>query len=348
MSGADVFDAWQLLIGISHVANAVRPQRSASKTIPFTLISGFLGSGKTTLLKSILEAPFAQRIAVLVNDFGAINIDAALIRERTASTIELSNGCACCSLAAGLTNTLTDLLASPRPPEAIIMEASGIAEPVGILHVALAHSELFLNGVITVVDAENIEMQASDPRLKSTIERQIKAADIVILNKADLVGPSGIEVARRRIRQISSEARILDCVYANISPQVLLGIELGLAGANTSAETAQEAPHSAFKTWTVTSERPFNDRRLCEFAGSLPVSTLRAKGFVRLARDPPRWHLLQVVGRRWSLAPEDCDIVQEGPSEIVFIGLPTDAEIEAVTTRLRACEASLPPLNYGT
>ncbi|MBA3508391.1 MAG: GTP-binding protein, partial [Betaproteobacteria bacterium] len=124
-------------------------QRAAPGSLPLTVIGGFLGAGKTTLLNHLLGAPHGRRLAVLVNDFGPINIDAALIRSRSEDTISLANGCACCSVAGDLTRALIELAQRDEPPDAIVLEASGLADPHGIAQVALANPALRLDGVLT-------------------------------------------------------------------------------------------------------------------------------------------------------------------------------------------------------
>src|SRR5665213_3036640 len=122
--------AWQMLGGILEAARIVPSvQRAAPGSLPLTVIGGFLGAGKTTLLTHLLRGDHGRRIAVLVNDFGAINIDAELVRSRTADTISLANGCACCSVAGDLTRALVALAQREDPPDAIVLEASGLADP---------------------------------------------------------------------------------------------------------------------------------------------------------------------------------------------------------------------------
>jgi len=157
-------EAWQMLSGFIQAAQMIpQAQRAAEGSLPLTVIGGFLGAGKTTLVNRLLSGDHGLRIAVLVNDFGRINIDAALIRSRTEDTISLANGCACCTIAGDLTKTLIGLAARKDPPEAIVLEASGLADPVGIAQVALANPALRLDGILAVVDAEAALRWAADP-----------------------------------------------------------------------------------------------------------------------------------------------------------------------------------------
>jgi G3E family GTPase len=325
---------WRMLQDIGRTARSpnagLRPRRPPT---PFTLFSGFLGAGKTTVLCRLLEHQDTRRIAVLVNDFGTVNVDAAIVRRRTSQTIELANGCVCCGLSAGLDQVLSDLLALPDPPQAIILEASGVAEPIGIVHVALSQPGLSLDGVITVVDAAAIASQRRDPLVKVTVERQIAASDLVVLTKLDLLDVRAAEAAREEIRAVAPTARIVDAANGDVGTEVLLGI-----GAGPHRSLFVEGPHeNQFHTWTVSVQGALDRRRLCALAGDLPISVLRVKGLVRLANDPLSVHLFQVVGRRWSLTREGERRDREGASDIVVIGAPRSEDVEAVTQALLAC-----------
>ena len=159
--------------------------RARDNSIPLTILSGFLGAGKTTLVNRLLANPEGRRIVVIVNDFGSIDIDAQLIRARTASTISLANGCACCTVAGDLTRTLVDIAQSSEPADAVLLEASGLADPSGIAQVALANPAMRLDGVVTLVDAETFARLSDDADVGALLASQIATADLVILNKID-------------------------------------------------------------------------------------------------------------------------------------------------------------------
>ena len=156
--------------------------------ITFTVIGGHLGAGKTTLLNHILSRCNAARLAVLVNDFGQLNIDAALIADRGARTLRLENGCICCNIGNSLISTLLALLREEPRPEHILVEASGVADPARIADIARLSPSLDLNRVIVVVDGERVREQYIDPYVGDMVAKQIAAADVIVMNKIDLVG----------------------------------------------------------------------------------------------------------------------------------------------------------------
>lgn len=160
----------------------------ARPRIPVVVIGGFLGAGKTTLLNRLL-ARGGRRLAVLINDFGSINIDAALADTGDNRRIELSNGCVCCQIGDDLSAALIEVLGAPSPPQAIVVEASGVSDPWKIAQVALADPMLALGTVLVLVDAAQVRTTAADPLLNDSVLRQLRAADLLVVNKTDLLPP---------------------------------------------------------------------------------------------------------------------------------------------------------------
>lgn len=309
-----------------------------SSPLPVTLLTGFLGAGKTTLLNRILRGERGVRIAVLVNDFGAVNIDAHLVDAVEGQAISLSNGCICCTMQGGLVQSMMKMLARDPRPDHVVVEASGIADPIGVVG-AFRTPELrertVLDGVVTVADAENF----GHPRLdRLLLEDQIRAADLILLNKADLVATEALIETRRAITAMAPSARILETVHAAAPLDVVLGI--GGAAGDLSGPAADS---NRFETWTYHSHAPLAYRRLRQVLGDLPPAVFRAKGILHLADAPLLEFTVQVVGKRVAI-----DVVgrRVGNPEtvMVFIGERGAFDPETLQGALNACASDAIPL----
>ena len=336
-SQAAADQAWQMLSGFIQAAQMIpQAQRAADESLPLTVIGGFLGAGKTTLLNRLLSGNHGLRIAVLVNDFGRINIDAALIRARTEDTISLANGCACCSVAGDLTKTLIALAAREDPPQAIVLEASGLADPFGIAQVALANPALRLDGILAVVDAEAAVRLACDAAAGATFAAQIAAADLVILNKADLANGDELALARARVEELAPGTPVICTSNADVPAEVVLGIrsERGLP----ALDAAPKNHTSAFASWSAETDALLDGGRLRAMMQALPCGVLRAKGILWLSDDPGRRTVFQRVGRRWSFVPEDW-AGGTPHSSLVAIGPVEEIDADALSRRFEACKS---------
>jgi G3E family GTPase len=333
---ADAAQAWQMLSGFFQAAKVIpQAQRAAPGSLPLTVISGFLGAGKTTLLNRLLTEPHGRRIAVLVNDFGRINIDAELIRSRTEDTIDLNNGCACCSVAGDLAKTIVELAQREAPPDAIVIEASGLADPRGIAQVALANPALRLDGIVAVVDAETLLDRAIDAACANTLLSQVDAADLIVLNKRDLVSGERAGAARAWLEARVPGRPVLDAVQGEVPVDVVLGID---STRDTSA--AVPADHaSAFESVSIAYEHPLDRARLREWLEQLPEAVVRAKGVLWLADDAAQRTVYQRVGRRWSFSPLGGWRDEPRFSRLVIIARKGTLDREALSARLAACES---------
>ena len=271
---------------------------SAPGRIPLTVVGGFLGAGKTTLVNRILAGLAGIRAAVLVNDFGSVNIDAALIADHDGKTISLANGCACCSIGGDLAEALVDVMGRAPAPQWIVVEASGVADPWRIAQVGLADPGLELDGVVVLVDCAAAPAQLDDPRLEDTLARQIRAADMVVLNKRDLVDESDARAMRARIATLAPAVPVLEAAHSEVPPEALTSLAAVAAARDTGHDT--EADHgSRFEAVTLVCNGRFRAARLRELLGRMPEGVLRAKGIVRT--DEADAQLLQFCGRHGSL-----------------------------------------------
>ncbi len=284
-------------------------QPVSANRIPLTVIGGFLGSGKTTLINRLLAGGHGRKLTVLVNDFGRINVDARLVRARGADTVELANGCACCAIGDSLLGTLLDVLERPEPPQHLLIEASGVADPGKIAQIGRAADDLRLDGVVVVADAVRIAALLADPRVDRTVRLQLAAADLVVVNKVDCVDPTRLGAARRAATAHAPGARVVEAVQAQLPWQLLLGGEAATGGmprrAQAPAEPTRGAPadpgaapspdppatlrvgpdHDAFATLRVELPAPVSQQALRSLPAFLPEFVVRGKGIIRLAEE---------------------------------------------------------------
>jgi G3E family GTPase len=293
------------------------------ESIPLTILTGFLGAGKTTLLNRILTSDHGRRVAVLVNDFGSINIDAELVVGVEENMISLANGCVCCEIRDDLLESVERLIHRSELPEHILLEASGVADPAGIwaTFAASRHPRwLHLDGVLCVVDCEQIFAHLDEvPELLMLKARQIGFADIVLLNKIDLVSMEVLDYVRTWIDTMMDRVRMLEVVRCQVPVDVLLGVSRDLTSARGVKVDADRQGHQQqFSTWTFKTEKAFDETALRDMISRrLPAAIYRCKGFVRIHRGELPFKLLQSVGRRTELTPAP---EATGPSRIVAIG----------------------------
>lgn len=184
--------------------------------IPLVVIGGYLGAGKTTLLNHILSNAGSRRITVLVNDFGSINIDASLIRQRTDDVINLENGCVCCSIGGRLVEALLAISSRTDAPDLLIIEASGVSDPVRIAQIGLLDRAFRLDGIVVLVDAERVEETLADPYVGDIAQRQIAGATAIVLNKMDLLGEPAREAVKARVEALANSRVIVQTTHAAV------------------------------------------------------------------------------------------------------------------------------------
>jgi G3E family GTPase len=313
---------------------------------PITLLTGFLGSGKTTLMNRLLSAPQERRIGVLVNDFGAINIDAQLIVGLEGEAVQLANGCICCTIRGDLLAAIEGLLDAPEPPEALLIEASGISDPAEII-LTIANSRLRertrVDGILAMLDAEGFGQLRGRSRVLA--EQQVRTADMVILNKADLVDEVTLRTLEGWVRQQVPQARVLRAVQADVP----LALVWGMASEQGWQRGAHDHDHhddehnyhdhaQRFHTWQWHSDKPLDLAALQRFLDDLPTSVYRLKGLAYVRDLPDAALIVQVAGRRASLSQGQPWGAQPPATQLVMIS-ETEADTEALRTRLEACLA---------
>jgi len=251
-------------------------------SIPVNVIAGYLGSGKTTLLNSVLAAA-QEPIAVVVNDFGEVNIDAQLISARHDDVIELTNGCICCAVGTSLADALFTILDRDELPSQIVIEASGVADPASV--VAFTHMRGIHNaGTVVLVDAIQGLTTMNDSYVGKVFARQIVSADLLALTKCDIASPSDQAQLKEALGVLAPSTPV---VLA--SPLVLSEI----LQVNTPT-VIQDDHHSRFVSQRVMTPLFDDDNDIVHYVRSLSSLVVRAKGIVELRNGEHR--LVQLVG----------------------------------------------------
>lgn len=272
-------------------------------TLPLTIIGGYLGAGKTTLLNRVLTEDHGRRFAVIVNDFGAVNVDASLIANHEGDTISLTNGCICCSATDGTAEAIARILKRSAEFDHIIIEASGVAEPGKVARNA-AGFRLPLDGVIVLADAEQLPDQAANRYAGRSVLAQLRQADVIVLNKVDLPSPARLDETRALIARHAPDVPVLETEQARLPYALLFGVGRGAAvGAFTAgAEAAHD--HAAEYAAELLELGPVSRAAFEALVQEQVAPAIRAKGHVALSDAPEVRHLYQKVGRRWTLVPD--------------------------------------------
>ncbi|MFO7191886.1 MULTISPECIES: GTP-binding protein [Thermocrispum] len=311
--------------------------------IPTVIVTGFLGSGKTTLLNHLLRNRQGMRIGAIVNDFGAVGIDAMLVSGQVDAMVSFANGCLCCAVDASGLDAMLGKLADSQAVDMIVIEASGLAEPKDLIRLMAGsrHDGVAYQGLIEVVDAA--EFTATRER-HPQLDEHLKAADLVVLNKIDRAGDP--ERITSLVRELASGTPVLAVEYGRIDPQMLVDLprrqepaerQLSFADLLDDETDEHDHLHAAYEAIDFTTDTPLDPRALLAFLENQPAGIYRIKGFVHFAvPGHEQKFVLHTVGgfvrverRRWR-----CD--ERPHSSLVLIGAGMDTS--EIQQRLRACE----------
>ncbi|MEU8028569.1 GTP-binding protein [Streptomyces sp. NPDC049099] len=326
---------------------------SSGPQIPVVVLAGFLGSGKTTLLNHLLHRSGGSRIGAIVNDFGAIEIDAMAVAGALGdSTVSLGNGCLCCAVDAGELDLYLDRLADPDTGiDVIVIEASGLAEPQELVRMVLAseHPRVVYGGLVEVVDAAEFDdTRARHPE----IDRHLALADLVVVNKLDRAvdGERILGLAR----SLTDRAAVVPATYGRIDPEFLFDcrpseerigqLSFDDLHEHTGDDEREEHAghlHTGYDSLSFTSEVPLDPRRLMRFLDSRPEGLYRIKGYVDFGPyDPLNRYAVHAVGRFLRFYPESWGATGDRRTQLVLIGSGIDTEV--LGQELKGCRNDAP------
>lgn len=312
-------------------------QASGRHMLPITLLGGFLGAGKTTLLNSLLQQGDGRRLAVLVNDFGQLNIDARLVVKVEGQQMELANGCVCCSIRDDLVAGIEQLLSSSPPPEQLLIETSGVSDPLNIVctfNTSKIRRQIFLENVVTVVDALHAQ-DARDAEWSELFARQIRGAYMIVLNRVQAAGPERVAAVRKLIAEWAPGASIYETADGTVPLNLLLG-DSRMGQSTFRPEPTMDSSAHPFSSTVFRSDRPLRRVDFVRVMRELSDTVYRAKGFINF-RNYPLTTLYQKVGSFESCVDGGTWGVATPRTELVLIGAASRFDEDAIRAALERC-----------
>lgn len=295
-------------------------RRVKKDTIPVVVLAGFLGSGKTTILNYILRAAVGVRIAVIVNDFGSVNIDALLITAQSDQKLELTNGCICCSMDGGDLEEVLEM-ALGSDPEVIVIEASGIAEPYDIARMIILspNQQIGYGGLVYVVDGMNYDQVVGrHPRLID----HVQLADLVVVSKAEYIEKGLVD---RRIKELSAHTTspVVAVRHGALAPELLFDMPQyhDMQVSLLQQHDAYKHLHDEYHSVVFETNKPLDFRAFKNFMNNLPSGIYRIKGIVYFGMAGyEQKFVVQSVGGRWDMYGEEWSDEEVPQTTLVVIG----------------------------
>ena len=326
-----------------------------------TILTGYLGAGKTTLLNALLRETH-EPLGVIVNDFGAVNVDASLVAGHTTldGEVSLQNGCICCTIRGDLLAALLRLRRRERPPGHVVIEASGVSDPasiIGTISTPRLSKHLALAAVVGCVDPTTFAgLTGGDADVASG---QLRVCDLLVSTKQDVATPEELTATHERLASLAPGVRVVSSSRGQAPTALILNAASLWSEARVAAMRPQPDPHvheaghrlghhhhhhhhhHAYETWTFDAEDPLSVHALRRALARLPAAVFRAKGWVHVAEDPKTRLLVQVVGGRAELrcVGDWNDWNQRPRSQLVFLGREGALDPPALQRLLEACRS---------
>ncbi len=329
--------------------------------IPVTILTGFLGAGKTTLLNRILHGDHGLRVAVLVNDFGEINIDSQLVDSvPKEDVINLANGCICCNIRGDLIEALYKQVNHHRAPEYLVIETSGVSNPSEIVQTMMLPqlaSRIRLDSIVTIIDCEQFtELYDQNWYVAGS---QVAVADMIVFNKVDLVDESQLVRLRDLVRdEFLSKAPIFETTHAQVPLELLLNVgrydieclvnreslEVHVHPHHDHGDADHDHDHDdhtlVYETWRFSTDELLAYSALREAIDNLPPTVFRAKGVLYLDHARDRRVILQVAGKRAQIELGSGWHDQPPRSHLVVIGAAGSLDAAGLQQQFEACLAN--------
>ena len=304
--------------------------------IPVLVLTGFLGAGKTTLLNHLLRTSSGTRVGVVVNDFGAVNIDAMTVAGQVDSMVSLSNGCVCCVTDEGGLDDVFGVLARPNAPvDVIVVEASGLAEPQAVARQVLASANRHVEygGLVQVVDA--VEFERTRAR-HAELDKHVRIADLVVLNKSDRLAESELNRVLGVVTDLVDGAAIVTTSHGQVDPALLFDLHERPKPAQLSFDDLDDHSdhvHAVYQSAEFHIDQPLNPRLLVELLNDRPAGLFRIKGFVHFGQR--KKYVLHVVGGFLRFTTASWTRDEPRRTQLVLIG--SGADMDSVLARLAGC-----------
>ena len=294
--------------------------------INFTVIGGFLGAGKTNLVNRILSSDTSIRFAVMVNDFGALNIDESLITETQGQIMQLANGCICCSLAGGLVEAMINLMNYRHEIDHILIEASGVSNPSRIMDFARIDKDLHPGSTLVLADATRLANQLADPRLQDTLHDQLSSADIFLLTKTDISTEEEISQVKSILNHHQPHVPIVTLLPHDTDLAKLLVLDddkdiVSHQAHNHDHDHTHDHGHDHmedFISMAFVTNQPIAQMAFVRVCKTFSHIILRGKGVIHFKEGLMVWHQ---TGRNIDFSPyqDSTEVPQQDDSRMIII-----------------------------